>query len=625
MVHTSSAVIFGAIALNAASALATPMNVVDATSHQVRDVNENNSQLEERRIGSFLGKAAPFLPLLSFIPGLGGQQRRDVDELEARRLRDTLKNAAPWAPLVPLALDFIKSKPAQPPAEPAPIPPQRREIEEFLGRDLSDHEARGLGKFLGKAAPFTPFLSMIPGFGGQQRRDVNDLGVWGPLIPAGLYAANGGERMGPPPPQRREIEQMLERELSDVEARGLDGILDTVSQIAPWLPMIGGMLPESKPRPPKVPTKPAALRGKPKRSEEADESLEARRLRSTFDKVAPWGTVIGIGADLIRQKLSPKPAPAPVDPNAPAPAPVRRDTHEDNVLEARATPKGGKSGKSTMNRIGSGLGTAAAFAPLIGLGIDAVNQGQMRRDIDEQFWARGGEDDEGLEARDFAEEFSERDVEDDDHLEARAPPKGGKSGKSTLSRIGSGLGTTAAFAPLIGLGLSALTQGQMRRDLKNQFWARDAEDDDHLEVRAPPGGGKGGKSTLSRIGSGLGTAAAFAPLIGLGVDAVNQGRMRRELYEELLARDADDELEERDFDDADDLVARDLEELLDREVTDIEARGFGTKLGKVAPYVPLIATGLSLFGGMGQARRDVSEELMDIFHRELSESLEDLD
>ncbi|KAF4564746.1 hypothetical protein EYR40_010918 [Pleurotus pulmonarius] len=623
MVHTSSAVVFGALALNAASALATPMNVVDGNSNQARDVNENSSQLEERRIGSFLGKAAPFLPLLSFIPGLGGQQRRDVDELEARRLRDTLKSAAPWAPLVPLALDFFKSKPAQTPTEPAPIPPQRREIEEFLGRDLSDHEARGLGKFLGKAAPFIPFISMIPGLGGQQRREVNDLGVWGPLIPAGLHAVNGGERLGPPPPQRREIEQMIERELTDVEARSLDGILDTVSQIAPWLPMIGGMLPESRPKAPKVPAKPAALRGKPKRSEEGEESLEARRLRSTFDKVAPWGTVIGIGADLLRQKLSPKPAPAPVDPNAPVPAPVRRDTQDDNDLEARAPPKGGKSGKSTLSRIGSGLGTAAAFAPLIGLGIEALNQGQMRRDIEEEVWARGADDDEGLEARDFVEEFSARDADDDDHLEARAPPKGGK--KSTLSRIGSGLGTAAAFAPLIGMGLSALTQGQMRRELEEQFWARDAEDGDHLEARAPPKGGKSGKSTLSRIGSGLGTAAAFAPLIGLGLDAVTQGQMRRELYEELFARNADDDLEERDFDDADDLVARDLEELLGRELTDVEARGFGTKLGKVAPYVPLIATGLSLFGGMGQARRDVSEELMDIFHRELSESLEDLD
>ncbi|KAG5220337.1 hypothetical protein IMY05_C4619000300 [Salix suchowensis] len=314
-----------------------------------------------------------------------------------------------------------------------------------------------------------------------------------------LHAANGGERMGLLPSTPRD------------RADARKGI---VRRRGPWFgrhpryrqpdrtmaPNDRWYAPRKQAQATQGPTKPAALRGKPKRSEEADESLEARRLRTPLTK---WHRgALSLASVLISSGKS-------CLLNLPcAGRPERTCTRsQDNVLEARATPKGGKSGKSTMNRIGSGLGTAAAFAPLIGLGIDAVNQGQMRRDIDEQFWARGGEDDEGLEARDFVEEFSGRGVEDDDHLEARAPPKGGKSGKSTLSRVG--------------------------RDL----------------------GGKSRKSTLSRIGSGLGTAAAFAPLIGLGLDAVNQGQMRRELYEELFARDVDDELEERDFDDADDLVA----------------------------------------------------------------------
>ncbi|KAJ8456655.1 hypothetical protein ONZ45_g18637 [Pleurotus djamor] len=377
MVHTSSAVVLGALALNAANAFATPvMNPINS-EFQARD--DNTNQLEERRIGSFLTKAAPFIPLLSMIPGLGGQQRRElIEELEARgTTTDKLKKFAPWAPLIPFALDFLK--PAQPQQQaPPPPPPQRREIEEFLGREISDVEARGLGKFFTKVGPVLPFISMIPGLGGQQRRDVDEgleergfrntftkIAPWAPLIPIGLDLLKGGQQQQappPPPPQRRDIEEMLGRDLSDVEARGLSEILDTVSQVAPYLPMIGGMLPEKKPT---IAPKPAHLRGKPKREISDDESLEARAFRSKFDKIAPWGPVIAIGADLIKQKISPPPPPPTFDPATMGAPPTARDVDDNEELEARAV-KGGRGGGfgGALKKVGTGLEKAAPWVPL---------------------------------------------------------------------------------------------------------------------------------------------------------------------------------------------------------------------------------------------------------------------
>ncbi|KAJ8703430.1 hypothetical protein PTI98_002052 [Pleurotus ostreatus] len=240
-------------------------------------------------------------------------------------------------------------------------------------------------------------------------------------------------------------------------------------------------------------------------------------------------------------------------------------------LEARGkkSKSGGK--KSTLSRVGSGLGKAAAFAPLAALGLSLFGGQPVRRDL--------------------LEELLARDVDDDDHLEARAV-------KSGLRRVGSGLGTAAAFAPLAALGLGMATGQPVRRDLGEEFWARDVEDA-YLEARAV-------KSGLRRVGSGLGTAAAFAPLAALGLGMATGQPVRRELVEELLARDTDDD---------DHLQAR---------ATKSGLRRVGSALGTAAAFAPLAALGLGMATGQ-PVRRDLSAELMDIFHREISESLEDLD
>ncbi|KAG9223318.1 hypothetical protein PLEOSDRAFT_154767 [Pleurotus ostreatus PC15] len=302
-------------------------------------------------------------------------------------------------------------------------------------------------------------------------------------------------------------------------------------------------------------------------------------------------------------------------------------------LETRAA----KAGKSTLSRVGSGLGTAAAFAPIAGLGLSLATGQPLRRDAegDDHIEARDSEDEDHLEARagksglrrvgsalgtaagfaplaalglgmatgqpvrrDFEEALYARNVEDNEHLEARG--KKSKSGgkKSTLSRVGSGLGKAAAFAPLAALGLSLFGGQPVRRDLLEELLARDV-DDDHLEARAV-------KSGLRRVGSGLGTAAAFAPLAALGLGMATGQPVRRELIEELLARDTDDD---------DHLQAR---------ATKSGLRRVGSALGTAAAFAPLAALGLGMATGQ-PVRRDLSAELMDIFHREISESLEDLD
>ncbi|KAF4584681.1 hypothetical protein EYR40_004668 [Pleurotus pulmonarius] len=317
--------------------------------------------------------------------------------------------------------------------------------------------------------------------------------------------------------------------------------------------------------------------------------------------------------------------------------PVRRDADGGDHIEARNAEdeehieaRGTKSG---LRRVGSALGTAAAFAPLAGLGLSMATGQPVRRDFEEEHHARDVEDNEHLEARgkkpsgkkstlsrvgsglgkaaafaplaalglslfggqpirrELLEELLERDVNEDDGLEARAV-------KSGLRRVGSGLGTAAAFAPLAAMGIGMATGQPVRRDLGEEFWARDVEDA-YLEARAV-------KSGLRRVGSGLGTAAAFAPLAALGLGMATGQPVRRELLEELLAREIDDD---------DHLQARAVKSGL---------RRVGSGLGTAAAFAPLAALGLGMATGQ-PVRRDLSEELMDIFHRELSESLEDLD
>ncbi|KAF9490409.1 hypothetical protein BDN71DRAFT_190632 [Pleurotus eryngii] len=246
-----------------------------------------------------------------------------------------------------------------------------------------------------------------------------------------------------------------------------------------------------------------------------------------------------------------------------------RDVEDNEHLEARGKKSGGK--KSTLSRVGSGLGNAAAFAPLAALGLSLFGGQPVRRDLLEELLARG--------------------VDNDDYLEARAM-------KSGLRRVGSGLGTAAAFAPLAALGLGMATGQPVRRDLGEEFWARDVEDA-YLEARAA-------KSGLRRVGSALGTAAAIAPLAALGLGMATGQPVRREIIEELLARETDDD---------DHLQARAKKSGL---------RRVGSALGTAAGFAPLAALGLGMATGQ-PVRRDLSEELMDIFHREISESLEDLD
>lgn len=303
------------------------------------------------------------------------------------------------------------------------------------------------------------------------------------------------------------------------------------------------------------------------RDAEDEDHLEARAAKSGLRRV---GSALGTAAAF---------APlAALGLGMATGQPVRRDFEEalyarnveDNEhLQARRTKSGGK--KSTLSRVGSGLGKAAAFAPLAALGLSLFGGQPVRRDL--------------------LEELLARDVDDDDHLEARAV-------KSGLRRVGSGLGTAAAFAPLAALGLGMATGQPVRRDLGEEFWARDVEDA-YLEARAQ-------KSGLRRVGSALGTAAAFAPLAALGLGMATGQPVRRELIEELLARDTDDD---------DHLQAR---------ATKSGLRRVGSALGTAAAFAPLAALGLGMATGQ-PVRRDLSAELMDIFHREISGSLEDLD
>ncbi|KAF9489160.1 hypothetical protein BDN71DRAFT_359176 [Pleurotus eryngii] len=357
---------------------------------------------------------------------------------------------------------------------------------------------------------------------------------------------------------------------------------------------------------------------------ESNEPLETRAAKGGKSTLSRVGSGLGTAAAF---------APiAGLGLNLATGQPVRRDVEGDDHLEARDPEDEehleARAAKSGLRRVGSALGTTAAFAPLAALGLGTATGQPVRRDFEEALNARDVEDNEHLEARgkkstlskvgsglgnaaafaplaalglslfggqpvrrDLLEELLARGVDNDDYLEARAM-------KSGLRRVGSGLGTAAAFAPLAALGLGMATGQPVRRDLGEEFWARDVEDA-YLEARAA-------KSGLRRVGSALGTAAAIAPLAALGLGMATGQPVRREIIEELLARETDDD---------DHLQARAAKSGL---------RRVGSALGTAATFAPLAALGLGMATGQ-PVRRDLSEELMDIFHREISESLEDLD
>ncbi|KAL0960096.1 hypothetical protein HGRIS_011740 [Hohenbuehelia grisea] len=613
MVHKSAAIVLGAIALNAASTLAGP--IAPAAANEVPDgmVTHSEAKVLNARMAADSQaealearepmlikpvprpyKGLPIDPLTPFrLPKPAVHLARDVagegqsaelearepsdedntQDLEARRIGKALGKVAPWAPLIAAGLSFL----------PGQSQPQRREVEELLGRELEEVEVRSLDTLISTFQQVAPFLPMLAPMGGSSskpkpsgnmpkpvskpKREAADeerpqelearrigkvlgkVAPWAPLLAAGLSFLPGQSQ----PQRREELEELLGRDLEDHEARSLDTLVETFQQVAPFLPMLAptpGGGPAPKPgrpapgKPPRPVSKPkrevddelvarghgdsdsrapfrshgrggsygATSRSKPKREpldEDHAQELEARRIGKVLGKVAPWAPLLAAGLSFIPGQSQPQ----------------RREEFEELFARELEDAVTGEL-EARRVKIGKVIDKAAPWAPLLATGLSFVPNPNQRRELEE--------------------------------LEARRV------------KVGKVIDKVAPWAPLLATGLSFVPNPNQRRELEE------------LEARRV------------KVGKVIDKAAPWAPLLAAGLSFAPNPNQRREVEE--------------------------LETLLGRELTDIEARGFGKAFGKVAPWAPLIATGLSFLQPQSQpASQPQRRDIEDILGREPTE------
>ncbi|KAL0959692.1 hypothetical protein HGRIS_011387 [Hohenbuehelia grisea] len=242
MVQLTTSVLVGAMALNSLSVTGTPIKITETESNPLGNALEEflahskRSEVEQGLSDIPKLHRGPVLELhqvsapqsssnipASIAPGINLPSPPAVS-LAARGVGSAIATASPFVGLIPSIIQIAQnlrhhdSAPAQSPSA-APAP-QRRELEELLGRELSDVEIRGFGSLAG------PLLGLLPGI-------------------ASIFSHHDSA----PAPKRRELEELFGRELSDVEVRGFGKAIGSVAPLVGLLPSLAGLLHHDGPAP----------------------------------------------------------------------------------------------------------------------------------------------------------------------------------------------------------------------------------------------------------------------------------------------------------------------------------------------------------------------------------------
>ncbi|KAL0955547.1 hypothetical protein HGRIS_001784 [Hohenbuehelia grisea] len=608
----ASTVVFAAVALNAATAYATPVQGELPDGFVPRDYVDQLEVRSEELPDGFVprdyidqieARSSEELPD-GFVPRDYIEQleaRAEVEEFEARGLGSFLKPLKKVLPFAPL-LTLLPQGNQQP-------PPQKRELEQiselFARSDLEELDARGLGSLikpalpvLKKVLPFAPLLTLIP----PPHRDQQQ------------------------PPPKRELDQISElfarSDLEELDARGLGSFLKPalpiLKKVAPFAPLLTAL-----PFPHHDDKQKRELEDFAELVARSDlEDLDARGLGSFLKPALPILKKVAPFAPL----LTALPFPHHDDKQKRefedfAELVARSDIEE---LDARGLGSFLKPALPVLKKV-------APFAPLLTL-IPPPHHDQPPQQ----------QPPPKREVNEVSELLARSDLEE---LDARGLGSLLKPALPILKKV-------APFAPLLTLIPPPHHDQQQpppKRELEQVSELLARSDLEELDAR-------GLGSLLKPALPILKKVAPFAPLLtALPFPHHDDSKQKRELedFASIVARSIVDELEARDVDD---LEGRGLGSFLKplkkiapfapllslippppapapppppphrREVDELDARGLGSflkPLKKVAPFAPLLS--LLPIGQQQQQRRELVEELLaraygeDVEERDIEE------
>ncbi|KAL0960095.1 hypothetical protein HGRIS_011739 [Hohenbuehelia grisea] len=367
MVHKSAAVILGAIALNAASTIATPIAASESTDIPdgmvlARDFRgqlfqRNFEELEARRF-----KWSNLSPFISFVPNFlphpqtqqqalpppappapsasdVTQKRQEEDDAESEGENiEERANVRPFGPIIPPTLPKIRpgpglkpTGPSMPPLSAAPRPPPQSSAA-AAPKPSASTMAPPPPRIPVVAPPVRSASAVLPPpprasgmsapLSGAARREVmDDEDLMRTHIKLATISVKKPHQQKPSTLHHRAIEELLGRELNSIEARRFISLLPKLPHALPF---------------PRRPLHPQAAtlenlsqqQASPQRRELEEllgrelTNVEARGLSQTFNKWAPWAPLIATGLDFLRPQQQQQQAPPP------PPPPQRREPEE---------------------------------------------------------------------------------------------------------------------------------------------------------------------------------------------------------------------------------------------------------------------------------------------------------